>query len=96
MEKGGLKMKINGSFYKTYSATVYNNSERYSVDKAKKNSDLRGDTVEISSDALRMERVSNQEISREERINALKKEIQAGRYTINAEAIADKIIEYIA
>lgn len=89
-------MKINGSCYKTYSAAVYNSSDRYFADAAKKKSKLRGDTVEISSDALRMERVSNQEISREERINNLKREIQSGRYIVSAEAIADKIMERIA
>lgn len=90
-------MKISGNFYnKTYPAAVYGNSGRYSTDKKRKNSGLRGDTVEISSDALRMENVSNHEISREEKINMLKNEIQAGRYTVDAEAIADRIMEYIA
>lgn len=89
-------MKIDGSFYKTYSASMYNNIERRIEDNIRKNFGLRGDTVEISSDALRMEKVSGYEISRDDRVNELRNEIQSGMYTVNVEGIADKIMGRIA
>jgi len=89
-------MKINGSYYKAYTSAVYN-AERYNAKKINnKKSGIQGDTVEISDDALKMARVNSQEISREERIAALQKQVQSGKYMVNIEAIADKIIERIA
>lgn len=93
-------MKIDGSYYKTIRNTfVYGGAERYNSVSASTDintTQLRGDTVEISDDAINMEKAGNREISREEKISILQKQVQNGTYRYNIEAIADKIMERIA
>lgn len=52
------------------------------------------DKIEISSEALNLQKLGNVETARQEKVEALKKEVQSGEYAINPGKIAEKMYSY--
>lgn len=52
------------------------------------------DKIEISSEAMNLQKIGNIEVEREEKVSALKKEVQAGTYEVNSKKIAEKMYSY--
>lgn len=69
---------------------------RQQVEKAnvKKETRQKGDQVEISSEALEMQKGTPLEKARQEKVAELKKKIESGEYKVNAKAVAAKFYEF--
>ena len=64
------------------------------VQKAKQNSNLQTDKIEISSKAKQLSETSSFTIERNDRIAEIKKQIDAGTYQVNAKEIAESLVSY--
>ncbi|OLS39019.1 flagellar biosynthesis anti-sigma factor FlgM [Alkalihalophilus pseudofirmus] len=76
--------------------SVQQNPYRKQVDTSEK---LQGakkkvDKLEISTEALERQKGNPIEKAREEKVEALKKQIEAGEYKVNPEAVAKKMYEF--
>jgi negative regulator of flagellin synthesis FlgM len=73
-------------------------TERVSA-RRQADSPAKGDQVEISEKAKELQRikglVEQPDPGRAERIEALRKAIEAGHYTVNADRVADKLIRNV-
>lgn len=54
----------------------------------------RKDKIEISSEAKELQKIGSIEVERQEKVNAIKKEVQSGRYELNAREIAEKMYSF--
>lgn len=52
------------------------------------------DKIEISPEAKNLQKIGNIELERQEKIEAIKKEIQSGQYEINTKEIAKKMYSF--
>ena len=52
------------------------------------------DKIEISPEALELQRGNQHEIDRQERVNELKSKVQSGEYKVNPEEIAHKMYSF--
>lgn len=52
------------------------------------------DKIEISSEALNLQKLGNIELERQEKVDAIKKEVQSGNYELNSKKIAEKMYSY--
>jgi negative regulator of flagellin synthesis FlgM len=89
MKRGGT-MKIN-----PYNS-IQQNPYRKQIDKTEKAADVstKRDKLEISSEALQMQKGTRIENERAEKVAALKKKIDAGEYKVDAQAVANKFYEF--
>ncbi|WP_078555831.1 flagellar biosynthesis anti-sigma factor FlgM [Bacillus alkalicellulosilyticus] len=82
-------MKINPS------NSVQNNPYRKQVEKLENvQSTRRQDKIEISKEAIQMQKGSRIETEREEKINSLKDQIKTGQYHVDAKAVASKFYDF--
>jgi negative regulator of flagellin synthesis FlgM len=54
----------------------------------------KADKVEISSAAQELRQTSKVSMERSERVEALRQQVQAGTYTVDAESVAKNIVNY--
>lgn len=52
------------------------------------------DKIEISTEALELQKLGSFEIERQEKVDAIRKEVQSGQYEIDAKSIASKMYSY--
>ncbi|MGG0720062.1 flagellar biosynthesis anti-sigma factor FlgM [Robertmurraya massiliosenegalensis] len=52
------------------------------------------DKVEISTEAMKLQKLGNIELERQEKVDAIKKEVQSGNYEVNAKVIAEKMYSF--
>ena len=52
------------------------------------------DKIEISSEALELQRGNQLEMDRQERVNELKRKVQSGEYKVNPEEVAHKMYSF--
>ncbi|MEC2071270.1 flagellar biosynthesis anti-sigma factor FlgM [Alkalihalophilus marmarensis] len=76
--------------------SVQQNPYRKQVDASEKvqGAKKKVDKLEISTEALEMQKGNPIEKAREEKVEALKKQIEAGEYKVNPEAVAKKMYEF--
>jgi len=53
-----------------------------------------GDKLEISSEAKKLSEVSSYSLERNEKVQAIKAQVDAGTYKVNPEQLAQKLISY--
>lgn len=75
---------------------VQQNPYRKQIDKAEKAADLKAksDKLEISTEALEMQKGTRIENERQEKVEALKQQIEAGEYKVNPQAVANKFYDF--
>lgn len=90
-------MKINGYGNISEVIRTYNSQRRQQSDKARETADRAGeDTLELSAQAREIQEMQSglrdvKEV-REEMVGRIKKEIEAGRYRVDALKVAEAII----
>lgn len=52
------------------------------------------DKIEISTEAMNLQKIGNIELERQEKIDALKKDVQSGQYEVNAKQVANKMYSF--
>lgn len=52
------------------------------------------DKIEISSEALELQKIGSFELERQEKVEAIKKEVQSGQYNLDPKSIANKMYSY--
>lgn len=52
------------------------------------------DKIEISSEAMKLQKLGNLEAARQEKVDAIKKEVQSGQYEVNAKKVAEKMYSF--
>lgn len=52
------------------------------------------DKIEISSEAINLQKIGNVEVERQEKIEAIKKDVQSGQYEVNAKEVAKKMYSF--
>lgn len=52
------------------------------------------DKIEISSEAMNLQKIGNIELQRQEKIDSIKKDIQSGQYEVNPKEIAKKMYSF--
>lgn len=52
------------------------------------------DKIEISSEAMNLQKIGNIELQRQEKIDSIKKNIQSGQYEVNPKEIAKKMYSF--
>ncbi|TWI59944.1 flagellar biosynthesis anti-sigma factor FlgM [Halalkalibacter nanhaiisediminis] len=75
---------------------VQQNPYRKQIDKAEMVADLKAksDKLEISTEALEMQKGTRIENERQEKVEALKQQIEAGEYKVNPQAVANKFYDF--
>ncbi|ARK32100.1 flagellar biosynthesis anti-sigma factor FlgM [Halalkalibacter krulwichiae] len=76
--------------------SIPQNPYRKQIEKTEKaaTTEAKRDKVEISSEALSMQQVTKVEKERQEKVEALKKQIASGEYKVDSKAIANKLYDY--
>lgn len=92
-KKGEIKMKIN-HLGNTSGINPYK-KQLNKVEKSSHTSAKQGmDKVEISSAAKEMQQISQVELQRQERVGALKRQIESGNYQVDPKEVAKSIIQF--
>ena len=52
------------------------------------------DKIEISSEAKELQKIGNIDLQRQEKVEAIKKEVQSGQYDVNPREIAKKMYSF--
>ncbi|MBP3950042.1 flagellar biosynthesis anti-sigma factor FlgM [Bacillus suaedae] len=76
--------------------SVQQNPYKKQVDKTEKAYDIKAksDKLEISTEALKMQQVTQVDPARQAKVDALKQKIEAGEYKVDAQAVAAKFYDY--
>ncbi|WP_227937247.1 flagellar biosynthesis anti-sigma factor FlgM [Alkalihalobacillus deserti] len=76
--------------------SVQQNPYRKQIEKTEKTNDVEAkrDKLEISSEALSMQKGTRIEKERLEKVEALKQKIDAGEYKVDSQAIANKFYDF--
>ncbi|MCL7746742.1 flagellar biosynthesis anti-sigma factor FlgM [Halalkalibacter alkaliphilus] len=76
--------------------SIHQNPYRKQIEKNDKAAGVsaKRDKLEISSEALQMQKGTKIEQERAEKVKALKQKIDAGEYKVDAKAVANKFYEY--
>ncbi|MFC0559282.1 flagellar biosynthesis anti-sigma factor FlgM [Halalkalibacter alkalisediminis] len=76
--------------------SVQQNPYRKQIEKTEKANDVQAkrDKLEISSEALSMQKRTKLEKERLEKIEAIKQKIDAGEYKVDSQAIANKFYDF--
>ncbi|MDT8858791.1 flagellar biosynthesis anti-sigma factor FlgM [Alkalihalobacillus sp. MEB130] len=76
--------------------SIQQNPYRKQIEKSEKAATVssKQDKLEISSEALQMQKGTKMEQERAEKVNALKKQIEAGEYKVDSKAVANKFYEF--
>ncbi len=87
----GDTMKINN--FRPVNMNPYNKQ----MEKQEKlqQSSKQKDKIEISPEALELQRGNQVEIERQERVNELKNKVQSGEYKVNPEEVAHKMYSFL-
>ena len=81
--------KVNGSSF------IQSYQKQMQVSKTEKTRPIqKEDELQISNQAKEMYGKNIEEVERQEKINALKAQIQSGEYQVNNQEVADKIFGY--
>lgn len=87
--RGEKKMKIN--HLRNVNVNPYNKQ----VEKLEQTQKAKSkDKIEISSEAIKLQKIGNIELERQEKVDALKREVQSGQYELNAKKVAEKMYSY--
>ncbi|NEU30262.1 flagellar biosynthesis anti-sigma factor FlgM [bacterium LRH843] len=76
--------------------SVHQNPYRKQMDKVEKAevAKAKSDKLEISAEALTMQKGTKFEIERQEKVAELKRKIEAGEYKVNPQAVASKFYDF--
>ncbi|GAE26509.1 negative regulator of flagellin synthesis [Halalkalibacter wakoensis JCM 9140] len=76
--------------------SIQQNPYRKQMEKNEKAADMstKRDKLEISTEAMQMQKGTKLEQERADKVEALKKQIEAGEYKVDAKAVAHKFYEY--
>lgn len=76
--------------------SVQQNPYRKQLEKADKAAEVKakGDKLEISPEALEMQKGTRIEKERQDKVDALKQKIEAGEYKVNPQGVADKFYQF--
>ncbi|KHF39619.1 flagellar biosynthesis anti-sigma factor FlgM [Halalkalibacter okhensis] len=76
--------------------SIQQNPYRKQIDKSEKaqGASAQRDKLEISPEALEMQKGTKMEQERAEKVKALKEQVDAGEYKVDAKAVANKFYEY--
>lgn len=74
---------------------IQNNPYQNNINKLEKGQKVnKKDKIEISNEALQLQKLGSIELERQEKVDAIKKEIQSGNYQINTRKIAEKMYSF--
>jgi negative regulator of flagellin synthesis FlgM len=81
--------KVNGSSF------IQSYQKQMQVSKTEKTRPIqKEDELQISNEAKEMYGKNVKEVERQEKINALKAQVQSGEYQVNNQKVAEKIVGY--
>jgi len=93
-----IEVKVNG-INGRFITKLYGQKQLQKKDKAEQSAGSERDTVNISAEVREIRRLVEKTLNisdiRPEKVEDLKRKIEAGEYNIPAEELADKILEYM-
>ncbi|WP_066175608.1 flagellar biosynthesis anti-sigma factor FlgM [Bacillus marinisedimentorum] len=86
-------MKVNGNQYGNMNVNPYK-KQLDKVEQAKQMNSKQTDKIEISKEAQQMQQKSPIEAERQEKVEAIKKQVESGTYKVDPQLVAKKMVDF--
>ncbi len=86
-------MKVNGNQYGNMNVNPYK-KQLEQVEQAKQMNSKQTDKIEISKEAQQLQQKSPLEAARQEKVEAIKQQVESGTYKVDPQAAAKKMVDF--